>query len=50
MVRRLETRSVIMTAFRVLFYIAVLAVAAVCLPADEQTQVTSFDQVTSQVQ
>ncbi len=39
-----------MTALRVLFYIAVLAVAAVCLPSDEQSHVSSFGQQTSQVQ
>lgn len=39
-----------MTAYRVLFYIAVLAVAAVCLPSDEQAQVSFSDQSTAQVQ
>jgi hypothetical protein len=39
-----------MTAYRVLFYIAVLAVAAVFLPADQQAQVTSLSAASSQVQ
>lgn len=39
-----------MTAYRVLFYIAVLAVAAVFLPSDDQSQVTSLTAPTTQAQ
>lgn len=49
-VRRPETRSASMITFRVLFYLAVLAIAAVFLPSDNQSQVTSRDALTSEIQ
>lgn len=39
-----------MITFRVLFYLAVLAIAAVFLPSDNQSQVTSRDALTSEIQ